>query len=802
MCWGVNMTKQDAQTCISNIKTVCTGCGACFNICPTGAINMVENSEGFLYPKIDKDKCTKCNLCIKTCPIVHKKENSNKKTPYCYAVMADDDIRKKSSSGGMFTLAAEYIINKGGYVYGAAYTQDFKVEHIQVNNIADLSKLRGSKYLQSDTKNCFKEIRKILSEGKFVLFTGCPCQVAGLYSYLGKDYDNLISIELLCHGTPSCKIFKKYLDENHNDKNITKIEFRDKSTFWNSTTITIYHDNGVTNCGIYDDYYEQGFHKGLFNRKSCSPCEFAKLPRVADITIADWWGIKDYDSDMDDNLGTSLVLINNEKGARIFSDIKSKMYKVKEIPLSIAKQSPNKTIYRPLKSHEGRDDFFKNIKTLSFNKSVEIGLNKKYDVGIIGLWAENNYGCLLTGYALYRLVQNLGYSAALIKKLRDASVYTPKETSMVERFTKNLNIIEADMSKLSELNNHFDTFLVGSDQVWNHQLCSFKDRFFYLDFTTSDKRKIAYASSLGSNFNVQKGVETKIVQYLLKRFDKISIREDYAIPELKSHIDIDADLVLDPVFVCDKEVYNNLADNSTVNPDKNYIFAYILDPDPKKNEILKYISEKLGKKLYVATDASHNEYKKSKITEGVVLDELEVQDWLKYYKNSDYIITDSFHGTCFSIIFKKQFISVGNISRGVKRFESLLNKFNLTSRMVLSKKDIVNNELLDKYIDYDETYKILDMEKEQSINWLKDALFTPKNSNWNDMDMTRYLLSTLSYPENYYKKKYKFYKFLYKLTLTGKLHKMYKEKMYYWKGKLEDYNRNKDFLIQNYPNLF
>ena len=785
---------------IEYIKEKCTGCGSCYNICPKGAISMTENDEGFLYPEIAENKCIECGLCIKRCPVLSEKDTTNRNNPNCFAVMASDEIRKHSSSGGIFTLAANYILDNGGYVCGAAYNEDFQVEHIVINSKDDLQKLRGSKYFQSDTKRCFSKIKQLLSEEKQILFTGCPCQVAGLYSFLGKEYTNLITIELLCHGVPSYKVFKRYLDENHEGKNIERIEFRDKTLGWNSVNLSVYSNGSPAHCNISDDYFEKGFHKGLFNRKSCTPCKFAKLPRVADITIADWWGIRDFDNDLDDGKGTSLVLINNNKGERVLSKIEDKCYKIREIPLKIAKNSVNKTIHTPLEQHRGRETFFRNLKTNTFNKSVEMGLSQKYDVGVIGLWAENNYGCLLTGYALYSLVKELGYSTAFIKKKR---IDAPFTNSMVERFTPKLDVVIPDLSDLPDLNNHFDTFLVGSDQVWNYELTCSDGKFFFLDFVTSDKRKIAYASSLGSRFNAPNGVEKNIIGYLLNRFDKISVRENYAVDELRKNVGINSEMVLDPVFMCDKSVYENLINEVSEHlPNEDYIFAYIMDPTPEKNRILNYVSQALDLKVYVATDASNNTVKRGRITFLYVLPEIDLQVWLKYYKNSKFVVTDSFHGTCFSVIFQKDFVSIGNISRGIKRFESLLGLLGLTERMVTSLSELADKNLLAKDIDYKRVYTTINKEKDRSLVWLKNALKVSKDKYWHDVDLIRYLLSVYSKPESYYQNRYYYYKFLYKITVFGKLHKSYKKKMYYWRDKLNEYNWNKNFMIRYNPNLF
>ena len=203
----------------------CCGCGACYSKCGVKAITMQENDEGFLHPVINEDSCVECGQCLKVCPVLNAKDE-NTATPDCYACAASDEIRAKSSSGGMFTLLAEYVLNKGGVICGAAYDEKWNVHHIIINNTADLDKLRGSKYIQSDTEKCYSEIEKLLKNGKEVLFSGTPCQVAGLNTFLGRKYDNLLTVDLLCHGAPSRGVWQKYLTESFKDRKIINVNFR------------------------------------------------------------------------------------------------------------------------------------------------------------------------------------------------------------------------------------------------------------------------------------------------------------------------------------------------------------------------------------------------------------------------------------------------------------------------------------------------------------------------------------------------------------------------------------------------
>ena len=307
----------------------CIGCFSCYNKCPANAIEFV-NKGGFSYPIIDKKKCINCGLCVKVCPAI-KYHSFNNSKPTSYAVKASDEIRKVSSSGGVFTLLAEYILDKGGYVCGAAFKEDWNVHHIIVDNKEDLTKLRGSKYVQSSIGSCYIKIKQLLENNKYVLFSGTPCQVAGLNNFLDKEYEKLITVDIFCHGAPSPEIWQNYLKTKFGIENICNINFRDKSKIgWSCSHCTItLKDNQEVVC----NEYTQLFHKSLILRDSCSYCKYSKYPRPADISLGDFWGIKDYAPEMDDSMGTSIVLINSSNGEKFFDEVKNENIDIKEIEL-------------------------------------------------------------------------------------------------------------------------------------------------------------------------------------------------------------------------------------------------------------------------------------------------------------------------------------------------------------------------------------------------------------------------------------------------------------------------------------
>ena len=262
-------------------KQECCGCYACYNICPQSCISMQIDEEGFWYPVVDQERCIDCGLCEKSCPVLNKSIVDNYPTAYA-AVNKDKHIRNQSSSGGLFTIVAESIIRNNGIVFGAGFDDDFNVVHSWTDNIAGLNQFRGSKYIQSCIGTTYKEARDFLKQGKKVLFSGTPCQIAGLKSYLGKDYDNLMCIDIICHGVPSPNVWRRYkeaLEERSQGKTL-RIAFRSKVCGWKLFSLSFSFDNDKEySKRLTEDIYLKGFLQNLYLRPSCYNCHFKTINR-------------------------------------------------------------------------------------------------------------------------------------------------------------------------------------------------------------------------------------------------------------------------------------------------------------------------------------------------------------------------------------------------------------------------------------------------------------------------------------------------------------------------------------------
>lgn len=376
-------TSQDKCINIISAKDCC-GCRACENICPKKAITMIENKEGFLYPQIDKSKCINCGLCKKVCPLINKVNkpdflNEN----ICYSAKNKNvKALENSSSGGMFWVLAKYVLDNGGLVVGAEMTKDHIVQHCIIDNESDLSKLMGSKYVSSNTNDVFSKIKKELDKKRLVLFSGVPCQVAGLTNFLIKNYDNLITVDIVCHGVPSQKLFTKYVEylEDKYKGKLLDYKFRSKeASDWGSFNgLAKFSKNGkiITKKinADFDPYYHN-FLKGKNYRESCYECKFANKKRISDITIADFWGIEKTNPEFLDKKGVSAVIINTEKGKKIFDIIKENIIYADAKYEDICRF--NGQLNFPSHRSDDRNEWYRNIEKKDFMKKLKTGKTVK-----------------------------------------------------------------------------------------------------------------------------------------------------------------------------------------------------------------------------------------------------------------------------------------------------------------------------------------------------------------------------------------------------------------------------------------
>ncbi len=356
-------------------KTLCTGCRACENICPKKSIAMREDEEGFLRPEIDESLCSHCGLCEKACPVLIDPDFQKLSEPGVYACWSqDEEVREKSSSGGVFSLLAKAVLDEGGVVFGAAFDEQLRVQHTHIEDYCQIDDLRRSKYVQSDTGDSYQKVEAFLKAGRTVLFVGTPCQVAGLNGYFKKDYDRLTTCSFACYGVPSPKVWQSYLSyrQNEHGKKIKTVSFRDKqeSDWFNCNMRMVFEDDSVDIRPLKQDAYYVGFGRSLFTRPSCFDCRFRYTNTKADITLADFWGIDKLEGfDVPLDRGVSLVLTNSKKGDDLMEKISTTLFVQKRTFDEAVKYNPKLVSSARIPTNRAR--FFKDFKKgVPFNRLV------------------------------------------------------------------------------------------------------------------------------------------------------------------------------------------------------------------------------------------------------------------------------------------------------------------------------------------------------------------------------------------------------------------------------------------------
>ncbi|WFA08428.1 Coenzyme F420 hydrogenase/dehydrogenase, beta subunit C-terminal domain [Tissierella sp. Yu-01] len=355
----------------------CCGCSACFNICPTDAISMIPDEEGFLYPLIDQDTCIDCNKCVNSCPILKDNSFKEERTPDLYVTKHKSiDVLMSSTSGGMFAALSDAILREDGIIYGVDFDDEFKVLHKRAENPEQRDRMKFSKYVQSDLSDIFQQIKNDLIDGKSVLFTGTPCQTAGLRGYFrnSRITEKLYICDLICHSIPSpliWKDFKKYL-EKENGGELTNIQFRSKIIDWtreNSNKTFMFKTTANEDYVFDERYYKLFFGLKTIVRPSCSECRFTDVHRTSDITIADYWGIEKYAPEWLDLKGVSLILTNTQKGDKLLELISQDIhFEKRQLKEALNEQQ---RLSKPVESPDNRDEFWKIYKEKGFEYIME-----------------------------------------------------------------------------------------------------------------------------------------------------------------------------------------------------------------------------------------------------------------------------------------------------------------------------------------------------------------------------------------------------------------------------------------------
>jgi len=575
------------------------------------------------------------------------------------AINKNDAIRTMSSSGGVFYAIAEYILQNNGIVFGAAWNKDWLVDMCYVDKLADLPKLMGSKYVKADNKHTFEECKHFLDIGKLVLYTGTPCQIMALKYYLKKPYTNLITINIACYGTLPVSIWKEYLNSiSKKNATISSINMRSKAnTDWNNYNYVVtYTDGSRLEENHLNNSYSKTYLSAKYFNSSCYNCK-AKTNIASDLTIGDFWGVKKSFPTIDDKKGVSFIIANTTSG----NDLLFKINSLALSETSIAAIQPyNKGIQDKL-----------NVQPEPYKSLLKA--NKK--VAVVTMNLHFNIGTALQAYALQKTINKLGYDCDIITWRR------PDRLSFCDKYIK-MNILPTAADYNTIKATDYDIFIVGSDQIWrkNTSINDYKDNYIsypFLAFTAGwNKVRFSYGASFGlGNDNWQyTPTEDKQLASLLQQFNGVSIREAISKADCQKHFGIKAAQVLDPTMLLAATDYLELC-KGIPKKKSNSIFKYILQPTSEKDSFISTTSKNTNMSVF-----QHNK--------------TDVIDWLASFRDCSLVITDSFHGVLFAIIFNKPFIYWSNRDNGNIRFESLESMFKIADRNINNSTFVLTKEIL------------------------------------------------------------------------------------------------------------
>lgn len=642
---------------------------------------------------------------------------------YYVGYSTQDMNRETLEEEFIFKLASMIIEDKG--IICTAIFDGKTVNHVFIEQIEHLEKIMFPVFVQSDMEEILKSIEEKLCIGIKILFIGLPCQVEKLKNQIDKDYNNLITLTLKCKGVTSNKIFLDSLVDYQKESNlIKKVMFSNRKKYGSlvgDNIISFEYLNGeIRELGFGEQYlFKLGFDKGIILENNCYSCNSRKSSTVGDIFI----GI--YDESyifVESNIKVIFIAINTEKGKEFFKNNSFCIEQCEKVENDILKNALMEVDYKEINQ---RRYFNALYPKRSFNEALYMVLNEQYDIGIASGYATSNFGGALTQYAMYQVLKDKGYSVYLVERPLNANHkgdFGSKFLSQLPYEDYELAPCYESIDEMVEVNKHCKMFLTGSDQFFNTYLYYGTKQFFSLNWVYDYKPKISYATSFGFDYLWDTEEQLAERRYYLKRFKKFSVREKSAVEMAKRELDLDVEWVLDPVFLCDRQHYESMLQkyNNVEKYNEKYIFAYILNPTPQKEHIIRKIQEDMGIPVIIFSDLECGVNKSYQNWSLKVRVDADLSEWLYAMKKSQFVITDSFHGTCFAMIFSKEFISIINRRRGATRFYSLAELFRIRERIVENVNDL--NNIYEKKIDYEFINDVLKNEKERCDKWLTTTI--------------------------------------------------------------------------------
>lgn len=631
----------------------------------------------------------------------------------CYAAMAADGIRAESSSGGAFTILARNILARGGAICGAAFDEGFQCRYEIAEDEAALARLRGSKYVRAAmTADFLRRVRGILESGRPILFSGTPCQVSAARRIFASFADSFLTIDLICAGCPDQNLFNRYLDGNWGRENILRYEFRSKVRGWR-------HHHYLLHVVLKDgreiwrekgeDEYMTAMSSGLGLSSGCLNCPFCTMDRPGDLTIGDFWRVP---VEMDDGKGTSAVLVNTDEGRLLFEAVRPFFAKIAEYPPSSIEERQSR-LKTPPTPAAGRAVFMRSLASgISVKDAVAKALSDvDRNVAVLNFhWETVNFGAVLTAYALNKGLRDMGFAVRNIDFRTDLPrVLAKPQNKKFEAFCRRhipLTQRISEATALHRLNATFGSFVVGSDQVWNPDIIGWYADAYFLSFVDTGRRRVSAAASFG--IDPSRAYGKRRLRALLGAFDGLSVREESASRQVTS-AGLEPRKLADPVFLLTKEVWHSLAGSSAALRDGRHVAWYAVNGYGKK-----------GLNTYFANHSSALEGRLLHLDASIGIEE-----WLAEMSSASLILTDSFHGVCFSVIFERPFAVL--LSRGEKsgRMRDFLSAVGLCGRMFEDPTEMPPVSELERPIDFSNARQRIAEMRQELMEFLKESLERP-----------------------------------------------------------------------------
>lgn len=659
---------------------------------------------------------------------------------YYYAVKADSSIRENASAGGIVPVLVKHVLKNGGYVCGAAWEEGLTVRHILTNDLQVATKIYGIKYVESQTEGIYESIRNLLERKECVLFIGTPCHIYELEKFLDRQYENLYLVDFLCHGVTKSEILKKYIKEKFGNEEVKEVLFNDKEIYRWSHSITIKFKNGkiyreAADKDIFLDLYQKGY---ILNNCCGASCRYNVRKRHSDITLGNLWAIGEIDAnegtDWFDNTGTSLIRINSGKGENLITTIRSELLLLEPIQELYVKRSENLNIPF-LFDKQKKEIFAAKIKKISFLRAYDSVVKGKKDIALLGVWNGANYGAMVSAYALYELLEDLGYSVEFIDTVFS---YGNRKDEVLKYIIDrcDVSVKYQSIEEMTELNNRFNIFMVGSDQCWNSSLNELYNNAFYLPFVFHNKKKISYATSLGDDRLIS---NRGLAQLYLREFDAISVREKKSTDLLQNILGKGTvQCLLDPILMRNPMEYIEEAKKCNPMSKEKYCFVYLLDIKRDTLDMVEsLVPKQAGMDIVKCLGLDYTNVYDMDITDFRV--NISAYEFVSGFVHSEFVITDSYHGMCMAILLNKPFRVIINEGRGRGRFDSLFGILGLQECAVeYGKPD--RGKAYGEII-WSEVNKRIAEWKEKSLFWLKQSLNCSKDENFSEHDYLKQQLS-------------------------------------------------------------